>query len=95
MYSSSKYTVLTFTTTELNKFLSNYNAHPTDIKSTSNTIWQTVFCIVTHYRQDGPGIEFQYGDIFRVIHTSPKAHPVSCTIGTRSFPGVKTASAWC
>jgi hypothetical protein len=57
MYSSSKYTVLIFNTMELNKFLSNYNAHPTDKQSTSNMIWQIVSCIATRYRQDGPGIE--------------------------------------
>jgi hypothetical protein len=29
------------------------------------------------------------------IQTGSEAHPASCTMGTGSFPGVKTAGAWC
>jgi len=28
------------------------------------------------------------------VQTSPRAHPASCTMGTESFPGVKSAGAW-
>jgi hypothetical protein len=43
----------------------------------------------TGYRLDGPGIESRWGETF---HTSPGGHPASCTMGTGSFPGVK--SSW-
>jgi hypothetical protein len=28
-----------------------------------------------------------------IVQTGPGAHPASCTLGTRSFPGVKAAGA--
>jgi hypothetical protein len=48
--------------------------------------------IVTGYGLDGPGIESWWGTRFSTpVQTSPGAHPASCTIGTRSFPGVKSS----
>ena len=45
----------------------------------------------TGYWLDGPGIKFRWGARFSVhVQTGPGAHPASCTIGTRSFPGVKS-----
>jgi hypothetical protein len=47
-------------------------------------------CITTGYGLDGPGIESRWGRDFS--HTSRTAlgpHPVSCTVGTGSLPGVK------
>jgi len=52
--------------------------------------WDSVVGIVTRYRLGGPGIESQWGARFSaLIQTGPGAHPVSCTMGTGSFPGVK------
>jgi len=49
--------------------------------------------IATGYRLDGPGIESRWGVRFSApVQTSPGAHPASCTMGTGSFPGVK--SSW-
>ena len=45
------------------------------------------------YGLDGPGIEFQWGARFSApVQTGPGAHTASCTIGTGSFPRVK--SGW-
>jgi hypothetical protein len=35
------------------------------------------------------GIESRWGRDFPPVQTGPGAHPVSCKMGTRSFPGVK------
>ena len=43
----------------------------------------------TGYEMDGPGIESRWRRDFRTFQTGPGAHPTSCTMGTRSFPGVK------
>jgi len=45
--------------------------------------------IATDYRLDGPGIESRWGRDFLPVQTGPEAHTASCTMGTRSFPGVK------
>jgi hypothetical protein len=46
--------------------------------------------ITTGYGLDGPGIESRWGArLFAHVQTGPGAHPASCTVGTRSFPGVK------
>ena len=46
--------------------------------------------IATRYRIDGPGIESLWGARFFVsVQTGPGAHPVSYTMGTGSFLGVK------
>ena len=46
--------------------------------------------IATAYGLDGPGIEFQWGARFSApVQTGPEAHPVSCTMGTGSFQGVR------
>ena len=46
--------------------------------------------IVTGYGLDGPGMESQWGARFSApVQTGPGAHPVSCTMGTESFPGGK------
>jgi len=47
--------------------------------------------IATGYRLDGPGIESRWGARFSApVQTGPGAHPVSCTMDTGSFPGVKS-----
>ena len=47
--------------------------------------------IVTGYGLDGPGIESRWGARFSApVQTGPGAHPASCTMGTGSFPGVKS-----
>ena len=51
----------------------------------------SVVGIATGYGLDGPGIESRLGEIFSVpVQTGPGAHPVSCTMGTGSFPEVKS-----
>ena len=40
---------------------------------------------------DGPGIESRWGrDFSAPVQTGPGAHPASCSMGTASFPGVKS-----
>jgi len=47
--------------------------------------------IVTGYGLDGPGIESPWRARFSApVQTGPGAHPVSCTMGTVSFSGVKS-----
>ena len=47
--------------------------------------------IATGYGLDGPGIESRWGARFSVpVQTGHGAHPASCTMGTGSFPGVKS-----
>ena len=47
--------------------------------------------IVTGYGLDGPGIGSQWGARFSApVQTGPGAHPASFTMGTGSFPGVKS-----
>ena len=44
----------------------------------------------TRYGLDGPGIESRWGKRFSApVQTGPGAHPISCTMGTGSFPWVK------
>jgi hypothetical protein len=44
----------------------------------------------TAYGLDGPGIESRWGAKFSApVQTGPEAHTASCTMGTRSFPGVR------
>jgi hypothetical protein len=51
----------------------------------------SVIGIATGYGLDGPGIESRWGARFSaLVQTCPGAHPASCTIGTGSFPGVKS-----
>ena len=45
--------------------------------------------IATDYGLDGPGIESLWGRDFPPVQTGPGAHPVSCKMGTGSFPGGK------
>ena len=50
------------------------------------------FGIATGYGLDGPGIESRWGARFSApVQTGPGAHPASCTMGTGSFPGVKSS----
>ena len=52
--------------------------------------------IATRYELDGPGIESRWWARFSApVKTCPGAYPVSCTMGTRSFLGVKRPGAWC
>ena len=47
--------------------------------------------IKTGYGLDGPGIESRLGARFSApVQTGPGARPASCTVGTGSFPGVKS-----
>ena len=67
-----------------------------------NFMWISVCCllfggpgsvvgIATGYRLDDPGIESRWGARFSApVQTGPGAHPASCTVGTGSFPGVKS-----
>jgi hypothetical protein len=51
--------------------------------------------IATRYGLDGPDIESQWGARFSTpVQAGSEAHPVSCTMGTGSFPGGKAAGAW-
>jgi len=51
----------------------------------------SVVGIVTGYRLDGLGIESRWGAKFSApVQTGPEANPASCTMGTGSFPGVKS-----
>jgi len=45
--------------------------------------------IVTDYGLDGPGSNPSGDEIFRPSRPANGAHPVSCKMGTGSFPGVK------
>ena len=47
--------------------------------------------IATGYQLNGPRIEFRWGARFSSpVQTGPGAHPASCTMGTGTFPGVKS-----
>ena len=47
--------------------------------------------IATGYGLNDPGVESRWGARFSApVQTGPGAHPVSCTMGTGSFPGVKS-----
>ena len=51
----------------------------------------SVVGIATGYGLDGPGIESRWGARFSApVQTGPGAHPASCTMGTGSFPGLKS-----
>jgi hypothetical protein len=46
--------------------------------------------ITTAYGLYGPGIESRWGArVSAPVQTGPEAHPASCTMGTRSFPGLR------
>ena len=52
----------------------------------------SVVGIATGYGLDGPGIESRWGARFSApVQTGYGAHPASCTMGTGSFPGVKSS----
>ena len=47
--------------------------------------------IATGYGMDGLGIESRWGArFFAPVQTGPRDNPASCTMGTGSFPGVKS-----
>jgi len=46
--------------------------------------------IATELRAARSGIESRWGQHFPPVQTGPEAHPASCKMGTRSFPGVKS-----
>ena len=51
----------------------------------------SVVGIATGYGLDGPGIESRWGARFSTpVQTGPGARPASRTMGTGSFPGVKS-----
>jgi len=46
---------------------------------------------ITYHGLDGPGDRIPVGARFSApVQTGPGAHTVSCTMGTGSFPGVKS-----
>ena len=49
----------------------------------------SVVGIATRYRLDGLGLELRRSEIFGAFQTGLEAHPVSCTMGTGSFPVLK------
>jgi hypothetical protein len=52
----------------------------------------SVVGIATGHGLDGLGIEARWGARFSApVQTGPRAHPASCTMGTGSFPGVKSS----
>jgi len=50
--------------------------------------------IATDYRAGRSEIESRWERDFPPLQTGPEAHPASCTMGTRSFPGVEAAGTW-
>ena len=59
------------------------------------TDWWELCCsagrVANGYGLDGLGIESWWGARFSApVQTGPGAHPASCTMGTGSFPGVKS-----
>ena len=51
----------------------------------------SVVDIATGYGLDDPGIESRWGAKFSaVVQTGPGTQPASCTMGTGSFPEVKS-----
>jgi len=47
--------------------------------------------MATGYGLGGTGIESRWGArLSAPVQTGPGAHPASCTMGTGSFPGVKS-----
>jgi len=51
----------------------------------------SVVGIATGLGVEGPGIESRWGARFSApFQTGPGPHPASCTMGTGSFPGVKS-----
>ena len=51
----------------------------------------SVVGIATGYGLEGPGIESRYEARFSApVQTGPGAYPAYCTMGTGSFPGVKS-----
>ena len=51
--------------------------------------------IATSYGLDGPRIESRWGARYSApLQTGPRALLASCTMGTGSFPGVKSSRAW-
>ena len=47
--------------------------------------------IATRYGLGGPGIESRWGSrFFAPVQTGPGAHPAYSTMGTGSFPGIKS-----
>jgi hypothetical protein len=51
----------------------------------------SVVCVATGYGLDGPGNESRWrAKLLPPVQTGPGAHPASFTMGTGSFPGVKS-----
>jgi len=61
--------------------------HPTFESGPGNSVG-----IAIGYGLDGTGIESRWGGarFSAPVQTGPGAHPASCTMGTGSFPGVKS-----
>jgi hypothetical protein len=50
----------------------------------------TAVGIATAYGLDGPAMRIPVGARFSTpVQTGPEAHTASCTMGTRSFPGIR------
>ena len=62
------------------------------LKAVHQTYLVSSVAIPTGYGLDGTGIESRWGARFFVpVQTGPGAHPSSSTMGTGSFPGVKSS----
>ena len=62
------------------------NKHPLRLSWPSSVVG-----IATGYGLDGPGIESRWRETFSTpVETGPGAHPAPCTMGTGSFPSVKS-----
>jgi hypothetical protein len=61
-----------------------------DDKNNTNSGPGSAVGVATGYGLDGPGIKSRWGvKFFAPVQTGPGAHPASCTVGTKSFPGGK------
>ena len=81
-------------------FKINYSLRISIVKPTRCTSFSNLFYFwnttlnVYGYGLDDPGIESRWGARFSSpVQTGPGAHPAPCTMGTASFPGVKSVRA--
>jgi hypothetical protein len=100
-YSTTLLYLRSYLTTDLLQALFIYSAHSFHVRHArcvvQNHKYIRKICwpgssigIATDYGLDGPGSNPGGDEIFRPpVQTGPGAHPVSCKMGTGSFPGVK------
>jgi hypothetical protein len=68
----------------VNRLLENYDTYTVSGAGTAQSVQRLAMGWAV--RRSNPG----GGEIFRTVQTGPRAHLASCTIGTGSFPGVKS-----